>query len=242
MWPLNRPQRKVDLDCDDGDDTSGPEVEWWLDEDGDGVGAGLLVGPQCEQPSVSSVPALGDEDCDDADSSVYPGAFDECGDGVDANCDGDDTCVVEICTDGVDNDFNGLRDCLDPACSLEPICDITCADEVLTDYVPFSYLGSTRGAGNDTDPTTCAFSNADDLAFGFVAPADGTYVFDTGGSSYDTVLYLLDGCGGREIDCNDDAIGLQSRVSATMQTGDVVIIVVDGYSANNGNFSLNVSN
>ncbi len=31
-------------------------------------------------------------DCDDSDPSVYPGAPDPCGDGIDANCDGRDTC------------------------------------------------------------------------------------------------------------------------------------------------------
>lgn len=31
-------------------------------------------------------------DCDDSNPAVYPGASDPCGDGVDANCDGVDTC------------------------------------------------------------------------------------------------------------------------------------------------------
>lgn len=30
------------------------------------------------------------EDCDDSDSSIYPGADETAGDGVDSNCDGDD--------------------------------------------------------------------------------------------------------------------------------------------------------
>ena len=34
-------------------------------------------------------------DCDDTDPSVYPGAPDECGDGVDQNCDGVDACGVD---------------------------------------------------------------------------------------------------------------------------------------------------
>ena len=70
----------------------------------------------------------------------------------------------------------------------------------------------------------------------------GEYVFDTQGSTYDTVLYLYDHCGGNEIDCNDDTFGLQSQVSARLDAGQLVIIVVDGYSANAGNFILNVSN
>ncbi len=65
-----------DLDCDDGDDLAGPEVEWWFD----GVGAGVTVGPHCDSPAIDAVPALGQEDRDDAVSTIDPGAEDECGD------------------------------------------------------------------------------------------------------------------------------------------------------------------
>jgi uncharacterized protein (TIGR03382 family) len=39
-------------------------------------------------------------DCDDTDASVYPGAPDPCGDGVDADCDGDDMCGAVTGPDG----------------------------------------------------------------------------------------------------------------------------------------------
>lgn len=39
-------------------------------------------------------------DCDDADPTIHPGADDPCGDGVDANCDGNDMCGVVIGPDG----------------------------------------------------------------------------------------------------------------------------------------------
>ena len=230
-----------DLDCDDGDDTSGPEVEWWIDGDGDGVGAGGTVGPQCDQPSPLAVPVEGDEDCNDSDSSVYPGASDICGDGVDANCDGDDVCLLEICDDGTDDDFDGRTDCFDLDCAVESYCNDTCADEELTQSVPFTVTGTTVGKVDNTSPTTCAFSNAEDVAYSFIAPEQGEYVFDTQGSAYDTVLYLYDHCGGNEIDCNDDTFGLQSEVSARLDAGQLVIIVVDGYSANAGSYQLNVT-
>ena len=63
-------------DCDDS-------AVLYYDEDGDGFGAGV--------PAPCGVPAYGD--CNDTDSSVFPGASDACN-GVDDDCDGlaDNTC------------------------------------------------------------------------------------------------------------------------------------------------------
>ena len=56
----------------------------------------------CAEGACVGVPADDDGDghntsvdCDDGDASVYPGAEDVCGDGVDANCDGVDVCPGE---------------------------------------------------------------------------------------------------------------------------------------------------
>lgn len=105
---------------------------------------GLLTG--CPDGTKSTVDADADGfdedvDCDDADDAVYPGAIDDCDDGVDSNCDGvdpvcsndadgdgydaadecDDTNpdvypgAFERCTDGVDNDCDGIStECLSP--------------------------------------------------------------------------------------------------------------------------------
>ena len=92
-----------DLDCDDSDELSGAEVEWWSDVDGDGFGAGAKVGPQCDSPGGSAVPAIHPEDCDDDALAVYPGAPDECGDGIDSDCNGDDGgelgCLSDTCAE-----------------------------------------------------------------------------------------------------------------------------------------------
>lgn len=68
---------------DEGDDTSSVPVDTSTpdlsDQDNDGV-------------------TSEDGDCDDNDASVYPGADDSAGDGIDQNCDG---------TDGVDEDGDG---------------------------------------------------------------------------------------------------------------------------------------
>jgi hypothetical protein len=55
-----------------------------------------------------------------------------------------------------------------------------------------------------------------DAAFDFTVPAAGTrYWFDTSGSSYDTVLYLIDKSTGNLMGCNDDALAWLSAVDIT---------------------------
>lgn len=102
--------------------------------------------------------------------------------------------------------------------------------------------GSTSGAGSMEG--TCGGADAADATFSWTAPRAGTYRVDTGGSDFDTVLYVLDGgCTGAELDCNDDAEKtLQSELTVTLRAGQTVVIVVDGYDAKeSGPFSLNIT-
>lgn len=103
------------------------------------------------------------------------------------------------------------------------------------------YQSTTCGMVNDYTPS-CATSNATDMAFTWTAPATGSYTFTTAGSSFDTLLHLRNGVGGAQLACNDDANGtLQSSVTVNLAAGQLITIVVDGYSANCGNFKLNIS-
>ena len=82
-----------DDDCDGGIDEGALDTTtWYLDVDGDGRGDDTTARESCSRPGVTWVTTGGD--CDDTRISVYPGAFDVCGDGIDNNCDGrtDETC------------------------------------------------------------------------------------------------------------------------------------------------------
>ena len=80
---------------------------------------------------------------------------------------------------------------------------------------------------------------APDYVFEWTAPAAGAYTIDLGGSDYDTVLYVQDAaCGGDELACNDDSIGLQSAVNVNLAADQTVVFVVSGYSGDTGNLSL----
>ena len=88
--------------------------------DGDGDGDGSPV----------------EQDCNDADALVFPGATEACADGIDNDCDAlldceDVDCAGAVncgsessCDDGIDNNADGLVDCEDMECALDPSCGL----------------------------------------------------------------------------------------------------------------------
>jgi len=77
-----------DENCDGQEEEGEPlgAKDWWPDEDEDGFGdAGGAPERACSGPEgwVDN-----DADCDDQDGLVHPDAIENCGDGIDNNCDG----------------------------------------------------------------------------------------------------------------------------------------------------------
>ncbi|GDX82522.1 hypothetical protein LBMAG42_43330 [Deltaproteobacteria bacterium] len=91
----------IDDDCDGTTDESDATdaLTWYLDADGDGYGDIGLTAPGCTQPSGY---VADDSDCEDSDSSAYPGSThtETPGDGIDTDCDGEDACTDLNC-DGI---------------------------------------------------------------------------------------------------------------------------------------------
>jgi lysophospholipid acyltransferase (LPLAT)-like uncharacterized protein len=89
---------------------------------------------------------------------------------------------------------------------------------------------------------TCGVRGTPEATYRFTAPFDGSYSFDTLGSSYDTLLAVLDGdCSGAVLGCNDNAAGAMSRVITQLGAGDSVVVAVDGASASaSGAYQLNL--
>ncbi len=78
---------EIDNDCDeqvDEDDASDAST-WYADSDSDGYGDAGSTSAACSQPSGYT---SDDQDCDDGDADVNPGALESC-DEVDNDCDGD---------------------------------------------------------------------------------------------------------------------------------------------------------
>jgi hypothetical protein len=116
--------------------------------------------------------------------------------------------------------------------------DDPCVDPVVLSCGD-NYVGSTVGMFNYVN------NSAGDFFFQIDLASDGPVTFDLcdGGTDYDSYLTLWDACptdGGTLIANNDDSCGLQSQIDATLTAG-TYWLVVDGFSASEGNFSLNVT-
>jgi len=128
----------------------------------------------------------------------------------------------------------------------EAVLDITpmgstCPDDDLGDAV-----GAEVARGNNEGRPTrylgsCA-GTARDAVYLWTAPSAGEFTFDTFGSDFDTVLFVMEGaCGERTIICNDDERDLQSLVTVQADEGAVFTVVVSGFRGRNGNYRLNIT-
>ncbi len=137
-------------------------------------------------------------------------------------CDDDETCQMGFCTGGA---------CPGSVCG---ICDVV----TLPNAVPFSVVGTTSGAQHHFTPS-CVPVSVPEVAHEFTAPETGLYVFDTVGSTYDTILSVLGPGGCFETGCNDDTFGLDARVEVFLAAGETATIVVDGFTT--GTYQLNAN-
>lgn len=104
-----------------------------------------------------------------------------------------------------------------------------CPDLDLGMMTPQSVVDTTIGKDN-TETSSCGGAFSPDDLYRFTSGQAGVYQFDTIGSSFDTVLYLHEGCDGDERACNDDLDGgsTDSRIVERMGLGEDVIVGVDG--------------
>ncbi|AUX39414.1 uncharacterized protein SOCE26_008050 [Sorangium cellulosum] len=126
--------------------------------------------------------------------------------------------------------------------NIDGILAPACPEHLLESAVPQTVTGTTAGRG-DFVSAACGAPGGAEVTYGFTAPADGVYVFDTFGSTFNTIVHVLDGsCGGASLGCNDNTAGPQSRVAVPLTAGQAVVVVVDGAGAGaSGAYTLNVT-
>jgi hypothetical protein len=129
-----------------------------------------------------------------------------------------------------------------------PITDLACVDSDLGSAVGNNVIqGSSEDLTDDHTPDCfgAGSTGGKDAAFAWMAPSAGCFSFDTSESDYDTVLYLLDGCSGPELACNDDVnAGVQntSSVGYEVAAAQQVVIVLDALNASHaGDFQLDIN-
>ncbi len=80
-----------DDDCDDTDPLKLGPGDWVPDLDADGYGAGDVFGViSCDPPADGWASEYLEDDCNDGDALIFPGAEEVCADGIDSDCDGVD--------------------------------------------------------------------------------------------------------------------------------------------------------
>ncbi len=150
-----------------------------------------------------------------------------------------------LCEDGGDEDGDGLADCSDPDCRLAPTCmGQDCPQREFSGQIPETLRGTTSGDGMLGDATCSNGGNrGPEETFSFVAANSGKYWFDTIGSDFDTIVYVREHyCTGREIACDDDSGGDgTSRLLVELEAGQEIVVVVDGWKRDGGDFTLRVS-
>ena len=98
---------------------------------------------------------------------------------------------------------------------------------------------------NDLTPSCGGGTSLAEATWEFVPTLDGAFRFETSGTPYDTVLTVLDGCMGTELDCNDnDGTSTQSALEFEVTAGMTYIIAVDAFDdqvdIGNGDVTLDV--
>ena len=107
-----------------------------------------------------------------------------------------------------------------------------------------SYTGSTGNASNDFTKR-CGSNDNDgshDRLIRFTVATTAEIRIDTGGSSYDTFIYLYSGTNPTSgfVECDDDdGPGTTSRIIRTLSPGTYTLRI-DGYDEDSGNFALEI--
>lgn len=122
-----------------------------------------------------------------------------------------------------------------------------CIDTTITATGDALEWGGFEGVGNDVALVCSSYNSSsyetvdaldqDDLVFAFEAPNDGCFAFNTIGTTFDLGIQLQDACDSEGIlDCS-----MTGRIEHEMESGEEVLVVIDGASAASQAFNLSIN-
>ncbi|MFN0060147.1 MAG: hypothetical protein ACKVX7_16940 [Planctomycetota bacterium] len=150
--------------------------------------------------------------------------------------------IVQVKPDGcrTTEDIFGIRTTSEPpAPTVLPACAVA---EVSVGA--YAASGSTVGEVDEfTLPCSYSVLTGPDIGYLFTAPATGYYVFDTVGSGFDTQIAVLTADCQTVLACNEDISFtlFQSATEAFLEAGAQVIVVIDGFGGQAGDYVLNIA-
>ncbi|MDC0716021.1 hypothetical protein [Nannocystis bainbridge] len=117
-----------------------------------------------------------------------------------------------------------------------------CGSIVLPATVPIHQVDSLQAKGDDFS-LSCGGVGGTDLEVVWTAPVTGRFQFDTMGSSFDSLIAVLDGvCFGNELACDDDGGGsLTSKVEVDLVVGQTVTLVIDSFGQSSADVVYNIT-
>ena len=167
---------------------------------------------------------------------------------------------IELCSNGVDDDSDGLTDCADPDCASSPACgggggggapaNDDCANATAVGEGSFAFDNS----GSIIEgPTDCDTNMGTDVWFAYTATSSGTATIETcgtAGSLDDSVLIVYDGSAGCPsagsacLSSDDDgctAPNFSSTIALPVVAGNTYLIQCGGWNGATGSSDLNIS-
>ncbi len=202
---------------------------------------GVVPVPGCTDPSANNFDPSATVDDGSCTYDPVPGCTDPLADNFDPSATVDDgSCVFVGCTDPLATNFdpNATQD--DGSCIIPPANDdcsgaigIACDDTV---------TGNTSDATSDGAPFCSTSPGSKGVWYTFLGTGDEINL-SLCGSSYDTKINVYTGsCGSFScVTGNDDFCGTRSEVTFASAPGTTYYILVSGFNASSGSFTLDVS-